>query len=64
MLSDEGQEMIGNSSHTVRVPGNENVKSTYSISNILPNEEITYFPDKNAYPRTQPDLDLLKEKFS
>ena len=64
MLSDEGQEMIGDSPHTVRVPGNENVKAKYSMSNILPNEEITYFPDKDAYPRTQSDLDLLKEKFS
>ena len=64
LLSDEGQEMIGNSSHTVRVPGNENVKSKYSISNILPGEKIVYFPDKDAYPRTQSDLNLLKEKFS
>ena len=64
LLSDEGQEMIGNSSHTVRVPGNENVNAKYSISNILPGEEVVYFPDKDAYPRTQSDLDLLKEQFS
>ena len=64
LLSDEGQEMIGNSSHTVRVPGNENVNAKYSISNILPDEEVVYFPDKDAYPRTQSDLDLLKEHFS
>ena len=64
MLSDKGQEMIGNSTHTVRVPGNENVDSTYSLSKILPNEDIVYFPDQDAFPRTQPDLDLLREKFS
>ena len=29
LLSDEGQEMIGNSSHPVRVPGNENVNAKY-----------------------------------
>ena len=54
--------MIGNS--YVRVPGNENVNAKYSISNILPGEEVVYFPDKDAYPRTQSDLDLLKEQFS
>ena len=59
---DEGQEMIGNS--YVRVPGNENVNAKYSISNILPGEEIVYFPDINAYPKTQPYLNLLKEKFA
>ena len=62
LLSDEGQEMIGNS--YVRVPGNENVNAKYSISNILPGEEIVYFPDINAYPKTQPDLDLLHDKFN
>ena len=47
-----------------KVPGNENVNAKYSISNILPGEEIVYFPDKDAYPRTQPDLDLLHNKFN
>ena len=63
MLSDEGQKMIGNSEHTVRVPGNETIDTKYSISKILPNEDVIYFPDQDAFPRTQPDLDLLKEKF-
>ena len=54
--------MIGNS--YVRVSGNENVNAKYSISNILPGEEIVYFPDINAYPKTQPDLDLLHDKFN
>jgi len=62
LLSDEGQEMIGNS--YVRVPGNENINAKYSISNILPKEDITYFPDKDAYPRTQSDLNLLRDLFS
>ena len=62
LLSDEGQEMIGNS--YVRIPGNENINAKYSISNLLPNEEIVHFPDTDAYPRTQSDLNLLCDLFS
>ena len=62
LLSDEGQAMIGNS--YVRIPGNENITAKYSISNLLPHEEIVYFPDTDAYPRTQSDLNLLRDLFS
>ena len=62
LLSDEGQAMIGNS--YVRIPGNENIAAKYSISNLLPHEAIVHFPDTYAYPRTQSDLNLLRDLFS
>ncbi|MEE6245971.1 MAG: extracellular solute-binding protein [Thermoproteota archaeon] len=62
LLSDEGQAMIGNS--YVRIPGNENIAAKYSISNLLPHEAIVHFPDTDAYPRTQSDLNLLRDLFS